>query len=153
MFKAVYQGAEQVWNHAISMLSDYKKATKFCILGPLACEVSWKKPQAGVFKINTDGTMADNGRRLSIGVIIRDSRGEAVAALCRVLPDCFSVDETEVLAVEARILLARELDLHQVIMESDSLSVVKRILAKDFSGDLRHIFHGIRGFLEEFSSW
>ena len=68
--------------------------------------------------------MADNGRRLSIGVVIRDSRGEAVAALCRVLPDCFSVDETEVLAVEARILLARELDLHQVIVESDSLSVV-----------------------------
>ena len=86
MFKAVYQGAEQVWNHAISMLSDYKKATKFCILGPSACEVSWKKPQARVFKINTDGATADNGRRLSIGVIIRDSRGEAVAALCRVLP-------------------------------------------------------------------
>ena len=153
MFKAVYEGAEQVWNHAISMLFDYKKATKFCILGPSACEVSWKKPQARVFKINTDGAMVDNGRRLSIGVIIRDSRGEAVAALCRVLPDCFSIDETEVLAVEARILLARELDLHQVIMESDSLSVVKRILAKDFSGDLCHIFDGIRGFLEEFSSW
>ena len=40
VFKAVYQGAEQVWNHAISMLSDYKKATKFCMLGPSACEVS-----------------------------------------------------------------------------------------------------------------
>ena len=106
------------------MLSDYKKATKFCILGLSACEVSWKKPQAGVFKINTDGATADNGRRLSIGVIIRDSRGEVVVALCRVLLDCFSVDETEVLAVEAGILLARELDLHQVIVESDSLSVV-----------------------------
>ena len=47
-----------------------------------------------------------------------------VAALCRVLLDCFSVDETEVLAIEAGILLARELDLHQVIVESDSLSVV-----------------------------
>ena len=86
-------------------------------------------------------------------MIIGDFREEAVVALCRVLPSCFSVDETEVLAVEAGILLARELDLHQVIMESDSLSVVKRILAKDFSGDLRHIFHGIRGFLEEFNNW
>ena len=124
MFKAVYQGAEQVWNHAISMLSDYKKATKFCMLGPSACEVSWKKPQVGVFMINTNRATVDNGRWLSIGVIIRDSRGEVVVALCRVLLDCFSVDETEVLAVEAGILLARELDLHQVIVESDSLSVV-----------------------------
>ena len=76
-----------------------------------------------------------------------------VAALCRVLLDCFSVDETEVLAIEAGILLARELDLHQVIVESDSLSVVQQILVKDFSGGLGHIFHGIRGFLQEFNSW
>ena len=36
------------------MLYDYEEVVKFCGLGPLACEVSWKKPQAGVFKINTD---------------------------------------------------------------------------------------------------
>ena len=53
------------------MLSNYKKATKFCMLGPSACEVSWKKPQVGVFKINTNRATVDNGRWLSIGVIIR----------------------------------------------------------------------------------
>ena len=78
---------------------------------------------------------------------------EVSSALCRVLPGCFSVDETEALAIEVGILLARELDLHQVIVESDSLSVVQRILAKDFSGCLGHIVHSILGFLEEFSSW
>ena len=107
------------------MLSDYKEAMKFCELGPSACEVSWKKPQAGVFKINTDGATVDDGRRSSIGVVIRDSRGKVAAALCRVLPSCFSVDETKALAIEAGILLARELDLHQVIVESDSLPVVQ----------------------------
>ena len=57
-------------------------------------------------------------------MVIRDSRGEVAAALCRVLPSCFLVDETEALAIEAGIMLARELDLHQVIVESDSLLVV-----------------------------
>ena len=57
-------------------------------------------------------------------MVIRDSNGEVVAALCRVLPGCFSMDETEALAIEAGIMLARELDLHQVIVESDSLLVV-----------------------------
>ena len=57
-------------------------------------------------------------------MVIRDSRGEVVVALCRVLPSCFLVDETEALAIEAGIMLARELDLHQVIVESDSLLVV-----------------------------
>ena len=67
------------------MLSDYKEAAKFCLLGPSFCEVCWKKPPAEVYKINVDGATANDGRRLSIGVVIRDFRGEVVAALCRVL--------------------------------------------------------------------
>ena len=62
VFEMVCQGADQVWSHAISVLSDHREAVKFCGLGPSACEVSWKKPQAGVFKINTDGATADDGR-------------------------------------------------------------------------------------------
>ena len=124
VFELVCQGADQVWSHTISMLSDYREAVKFCWLDPSAYEVRWKKPLAGVFKINTDGATADDGRRSSIGVVIRDFRREMAAALCRVLPSCFLVDETEALAIEAGIMLARELDLHQVIVESDSLLVV-----------------------------
>ncbi|XP_030964757.1 uncharacterized protein LOC115986030 [Quercus lobata] len=152
VFEMVCQGADQVWNHAISMLFDFREAVKFCGLGPLACEVRWKKPQVGVFKINTDGATEVDGRWSSIGVVIRDSRGEVAATLCRVLPGCFSVDETEALAIEARIILVRELDLHQVIVELDSLLVVHQILAKDFNGGLGHIVHGISGFLEGFHS-
>jgi len=122
-------------------------------LGPSSCEVCWKKPPAGVYKINADGAIADDGRRLSIGMVIRDFRGEVVAALCRVLPGNFSVGETEALAVKARILLAKEMDLHQIIVESNSLSVVQSISFKDFRGEIDYIFHGILSFLEGFSSW
>ena len=45
-------------------------------------------------------------------MVIRDCRGQVVAALCRVLSGCFTVDETEVLAIEAGILLAKEMDLN-----------------------------------------
>ena len=86
-------------------------------------------------------------------MVIRDSRGEVAATLYRVLPSCFSVDEMEALAIEAGIMLTIELDMHQVIVASDSLSVVHRILAKDFSRGLGHIVHGISGFIEEFRSW
>ena len=134
------------------MLSDYKEATKFYMLGPSSCEVCWKKPPVGVYKINANGAIVDDGRRSSIGVVIRDFRGEAIAAPCRVLPDNFSVEETEALAVEARILLAKEMDLHQIIVESDSLSVVQSILSKDFRGEIGHIFHGILCFLDRFNS-
>ena len=62
------------------MLSDYKEVTKFYMLGPSSCEVCWKKPPVGVYKINANGAIVDDGRRSSIGVVIRDFKGEAVAA-------------------------------------------------------------------------
>ena len=147
------QGAKQTWDMAISMIYDFKEADKFCSLSPAAGDVCWRKPPDGVFKINTDGAAADDGRRSSIGVIIRDCRGQVVAALCRVLSGCFSVDETEVLAIEAGILLAKEMDLNQIIIESDSLSSVQRILSKDCSGGFGHIVNGIISFLDGFMSW
>ena len=107
VFESVCQGADQIWNFAVNLISDFKEVEKFYSLGPTTGEVSWRKPPNGVFKINTDGAMVGVGVLSSIGVIIRDCRGQAAAALCRVLPGCFIVDETEALAVEVGILLAR----------------------------------------------
>ncbi|XP_050280798.1 uncharacterized protein LOC126721784 [Quercus robur] len=153
VFESVCQGADQVWNYAVSLISDFKEAGKFCSLGPKAGEVSWRKPPNGVFKINTDGATGGVGTLSSIGVIVRDYRGQAAGALCRVLPGCFTVEETEALAIEAGILLARELDLQQIIIESDSLATVQRILAKDYSGGLGHIVNGIVNLLDGFAGW
>ena len=86
-------------------------------------------------------------------LFFRDCRGQAAAALCRVLPGYLTVDETEALAIETGILLARELDLQQIIIESDSLSTVQRILSKDFSGGLGHIVNGSVGLLDGFACW
>lgn len=96
-------------------------------MGPTSCEVSWKKPLTGVYKINVDGATANDGRCSSIRMSIRDSRGEAIAGLCRVLPDNFFVVETEALVVEVGILLTKEMDLQQIIIKSNSLSVVSSI--------------------------
>lgn len=71
-----------------------------------------------------DGATSGNGRNSSIGVIIRDFKGEAAAGLCRLLNGNFSVLETEMLAVEAGVLLAKDLGLQQIIIESNSLLLV-----------------------------
>lgn len=135
------------------MLVDFKESAKFSWLRSSSCEISWKKPPAGIFKINTDVATADDGRQSSIGVIIKDCRGVTVAALCCVLPGSFTMEETEALAIEAGIILAKELDLHQIIIESNSLSVVNSIRSKDSSGGFGHIVNGILSSLDEFSSW
>ena len=63
------------------------------------------------------------------------------------------MDETEALAIKARILLAKELGLNQIIIESDSLSIIQRILSKDISEGFGHIVNGIVSFLDGFVSW
>ena len=75
MFESISQGVEQTWNLAISLIADFKEAAKFYSLSLMSCEVSWRKPLDGVFKINSDGATANDGRLSSIGVIIRDCRG------------------------------------------------------------------------------
>ena len=152
MHEAEKRNASQIWEFALCLLQDYKEAAKFFQFGPSSCEVSWKKPPREVYKINVDGAISEKGRKSSIGVIIRDYKGEAVAGLCKMLPGNFYVTETEALAVEAGVLLAKELGLQQVIFESDSLIVVQRILSKDVSGETGHITQGIPSILEGFSS-
>ena len=153
VFESVCLGADQIWNSVVNLISDFKEADSFYSLCPMVGEVSWRKPPNGVLKINTDGATGGDGVLSSIAVIIRDCRGQAVAALCRVLPGCFSVDDTEALAIEAGVLLARELDFQQIIIESDSLAVVQGISAKDYGGGFGHIVNGIVNLLDGFAGW
>ena len=64
-----------------------------------------------MFKINVDGATADDGRRYSVGAVIRDCRGIMVATRGVLLNASYDVETTEALAIEAGILLAVEMKL------------------------------------------
>lgn len=147
------QTPSQNWNFASNLLQDHKEASNYFLYGPSACEISWKRPPEGVYKINTDGATSDDGRKSSIGVIIRDSKGERVAGLCKLLPGNYTVMETEIMAVEVGILVAKELELQKVITETDSLPVVQGIVAKENSKEVGHLAQGILSLAGCFSSW
>ncbi|XP_050248722.1 uncharacterized protein LOC126695975 [Quercus robur] len=78
-----------------------------------------------------------------IGVIIRDWNNQVVAALSKPLSGRFAVEETEAIAMELGIVLARELGLNQIILEGDSMQTVQAICSKDVWGVAGHIIHGI----------
>ncbi|KAL0007153.1 hypothetical protein SO802_008655 [Lithocarpus litseifolius] len=113
----------------------------------------WHAPPAGVFKINVDGATSENGRNSSVGVIIRDSNGMTVVSCSNYLSGQFTALETEALAVECGILLAREMELAQVIIETDALSVVQSITTGETEGGIGHSYLGIIGLLNTLRSW
>ena len=68
-------------------------------------------PPPKFHKINVDGASSDDGRMSSIGVIIRNSKGDADAALSKTLSGQYTSLETEFIALENGVLLAKELEL------------------------------------------
>ena len=72
-------------------------------------------------------------------MIIRDCNGHVVAALSKYLPSRFVADQVEALAMEQGILLAQELQLSRVILESDALAVVQALNDNSTGNELGHI--------------
>ena len=113
----------------------------------------WTPSPPGVFKVNVDGATLEDGRNSSVGAIIRDSCGAVIAACCKYLQGHYSVAEVEALAVEVGILLAHNMKISQVIIESNAVSTVSDISAKLVDGSLGHLYQGILAVLNSFSSW
>ena len=99
-----------------------------------------------------DGATSEDGRPSCIGVIIRDSKSETIAAMCLSLPGQYSSLETETIAVEKGILLAKE-RLQHILLETDTLTVVQSLAAGDKGGSLGHFIQGISENLSFFSIW
>ena len=106
-----------------------------------------------MFKINVDGATADDGRRSSVGAVIRDYRGIMVAARGVLLNASYDVETTEALAIEAGILLVAEMKLPQVLIESDSLIAVQAVNSGYCNGIMGPVIHGVLNLLIQFRSW
>lgn len=136
VFENIDHSPAQVWNYARRLILDFKEASSLCCQNQQPVFLGWKAPPPGVFKINVDGATSADGRLSSIGVVIRDTKGDTIAALCKSLPDQYSSEETEIFVVENGVLLAKELELSQVYVESDALMVVQDIQAGNTNGSL-----------------
>ena len=100
-----------------------------------------------------DGATSPDGTTSSIGVIIWDSIGHITVALSKPLPAYYPPNAVEAIALENDIILAHEMNISRVVIESDSLSTVQSVIAKKIGGPLGHIFCGIHSSLLQFSSW
>ena len=68
-----------------------------------------------------DGASSIDGSGISgVGVIVRDETGRVFVALCKALPLHYPADWAELFAMEQGVLFAREMNLSNVILESDA---------------------------------
>ena len=90
-------------------------------------DLRWKPPDFGFYKINFDGAVFGDQVSAGIGVVIRDWEGQIIAALSQKVRFPGFVDLVEALAACRAISFAKELSIHQLVIEGDSLRVIQAI--------------------------
>ena len=155
--KVLYESSgfptSQIWNFARCAQEDYKGVVAYSILKQQPLDVGWVAPPPDTYKINVDGATAGDRGMSSAGVVIRDSKGMVITAGSKVLNGTYDAEVTEALAVEEGILLAKEMELLQIVVEFDSVVVVKAINANNCNGDIGLVIQGTLDLLQHFMSW
>ena len=113
--------ADHVGGLAIRLIEDFKEANIQLIKPKGKRDKAWKPPPKDVYLINVDGAVPAMEGNSGIGIIIRDWNNQVVAALSMPLLGRFAVEETEAVAMEHGIVLAKEIGLNQVILEGEIL--------------------------------
>lgn len=113
--------------------------------------VKWKPPQLGRYKVNTDGAVFTKSKSVGIGVVVRDSKGEVIAALCKRVAGLMGALETEAIAMEVAVQFAADIGLRDVVFEVDSLSVCKMIQGfTEVQSSIQNVVDGINAQLQAF---
>ena len=99
---------KQTWHMAKSSMEDYLSAVDSDLSYIRFSPTRWEPSPLGVYKINVDGA-SDQNRYSSVGVIVRDSKGQPIASLCKFLQSSYSAELVEIIALEQGILLVKEL--------------------------------------------
>ncbi|XP_065633351.1 uncharacterized protein LOC136069109 [Quercus suber] len=140
----MYSSPSQVWQFAKNSIEEFNDVATIDLFTPRPSHTyCWSPPPPDVFKINVDGSSSDLEEFSSIGVIIRDCKGQTVAAFCKLLQSHYTAELVEVLAIEQGILLAQELQLSRVMFEGDALTVINAINDSTFGTPYGHIIQDI----------
>ncbi|KAK2647043.1 hypothetical protein Ddye_022238 [Dipteronia dyeriana] len=87
----------------------------------------WLVPPVGVFKINTDVALREQGKVSRIGVVIRDWNSLVMASLCQNIRGRLQPQVIEVVTILCGLQLTMETSLVPASLVSAALSVVKAI--------------------------
>ena len=153
VFESTCQLPQHIWNFAMGYLRDFKENGRNQHKHRTTESRKWEAPPSGVFKINVDGATSKQGRNSGVGVVIRNSEGKIIEAWSKYLAGLFLVMEVEMLAIKPGILLAKEMKISNIIIESDALAAIQSLEKGEIGGCLGHLVHGIFLILKDFNSW
>ena len=136
----------QVWDLARSVVEDFHEVNDMLFSANRSSNAGWMALPPGYFKVNVNGASPLDGNGISgVGAIVRNDGGKVVVALCKALPSCYPVEWTELFALEQGTILAQQLVISNVIIESDAALAIQAISQDLCGGEVGLLIQGILG--------
>lgn len=116
--------------------------------------MQWRPPDEDWIKVNADGAVTKAMEQGGGGAVPRDHHGVFLAGTCHFFPNITDPELSELLACRRALQLAKEVDVHKVILESDSQEVVRKVSAqiRDLSANSM-VVHDVKELLESFQEF
>uniref|UniRef100_A0A7N2N391 RNase H type-1 domain-containing protein n=1 Tax=Quercus lobata TaxID=97700 RepID=A0A7N2N391_QUELO len=140
------------------MLHDYRDAQSHLSVPLPSSSVQqlerWKPPTGLNYKVNIDATIFPRQKASGFGVVIRNERGETMAAVSARGPLVQNSKEAEALACRKAVEVAMDLGFRDVTLEGDNISVMSSISSTSINrarlgfvyDDIRCMGRGFRTF-------
>jgi ribonuclease HI len=96
----------------------------------------WQAPAEGWHKVNADGAFSSESGNGGCGVVLRDHHGQFLAGASHFLTFVADPEGAEVEAYKRALVLARNLGVAKVCLETDSLSVVSKLRSRELDRSL-----------------
>ena len=107
-------------------------------------KATWLPPPPGSFKVNVDGALFSKTKQSGVGVMVRDKKGNVIAAMSRKLDFPLGVLETEAKALEIGVNFAKEVGLRDVVFEGDSLLIINAVHSfGEAAASVQNIIHSV----------
>ena len=140
---------------ASSLLSEFQQGKQWPVTKNRTNLVRWQASSGNSVKVNFDGAIFKEEQESGIGVVIRNNKGQVLAALSKKVTIPATVEILEMLAARKAATFARDLGFSQVCFEGDAELVVKCLQSGSVSnalvGHLAKDFMSIRGYFQSSS--
>ncbi|XP_075675246.1 uncharacterized protein LOC142644544 [Castanea sativa] len=108
----------------------------------------WEPPPESAFKLNFDAAIFSEVNRTGVGAIIRNYKGEVMAAMSAREPTVHSSEEGELLACRKTI----DAGFSRLVLEGDNVNVIKAISSQEANisllgnvvEDIKHLIRGLQ---------
>jgi hypothetical protein len=96
----------------------------------------WSPPLEGTVFINVDATLFSPSRRMGIGVVIRNHKGECLTAYSELQDEVTAPEIAEALALRRTVSLANDEGFDKAMVVSDCLSLILRLQSSELDRNM-----------------